>query len=509
MSKILIFQQRGWGVRIGHPIATQLNRDGHAIAAITAKKTTARFIQEQSDLNYFGILNHDEIIEFPEKVLEKFDVIPSLQKICDDLGVDSIWPIANRLRTHARSYKDKYYYSFRQNMNDKDIIIYIQALYLSLKSFLDEVKPDIILTPNFASVIQEITRLLAKKKSIPMVGVMYTKVDGRFSFIGSGFCDQGYFIDRYNDYSYDATSDEIKTKTVNFLEEQESATNKVNNIRPPKVRKTCVRRFKDIILPFYLCFRFYWRRSESRENRRANLGPTLDYRPPYYILRDHFMHLWNKRNAWQYPYSDIEKIKSPYAFFPLQFQPEEQIDVISGYFNNQIEIARLTAQSLPGDMTLVVKEHPSMIGRRSRSFYDKIARSPNVKLVAPDIDSQRAIHGAQIVLAPSGTVLMEAALMKIPAIQFGEMGITKLLPNITYHTDFPSLPKKIVEVLSSPFDDKKYDQSMRRYVACSYEHGFLMEYVKVWEKGGEGDEIDYLYRQYKDVISYYLNKKVA
>lgn len=503
MPKVLIFQQRGWGVRIGHPLAIRLKNDGHDVAAITAKKTTYRFIKDQSDLSYDHILNHDEIMEFPERILDRYDEIPSLQEMCDDLGVKSIWPIANRLRTHVRSYQDKYYYSFRQNMSDGDIITYIQALYLSIKSFLNEVNPDIILTPNFASVIQEITRLLAVKKSIPMVGIVYTKVDGRFSFIGSGFCEQGYFIDQYKAYDYSKASTDIKKQTDDFLKAQ-SGQDQVNNLRPPKKKPSLARRLKDIILPFYLCVRFYWKWDETHENRRTNLGATLDYRPPYYILRDHFMHLWNKRRALSYPYSDMADIQKPYAFFPLQFQPEEQIDVISGYFNNQIETARLTAQSLPGDMVLVVKEHPSMIGRRSRAFYDKIARSPNVKLVAPDVDAKAIIKGADIVLAPSGTVLMEAALMKIPAIQFGEMGITKLLPNVTHHTDFPSLSDKIVEVLSGKFDDKKYDQSMRHYVACSYEYGFLMEYVKVWEKGGEEDEIDYLYKHYKIMMNHFL-----
>lgn len=508
MPKVLIFQQRGWGVRIGHPLAKRLSNDGYDVAGITAKKSTHRFILTQSDFTYSNIMSHDKIMEQPEKVLEQYKNIPSLQEICDDLEVNGIWPIINRLRTHVRSYKDKYYYSFRQNMSDEDIIIYFKALYLSLKSFLDEANPDIILTPNFASAIQEVTRLLANKRSIPMVGIMYTKIDGRFSFIGSGFCDEGYFIEQYKNYNYDLSTTEIKQKTQNFLETHAGDKETITVLDTPK-RKSFMRMFKDIILPFYLCGKFYLKWNESRQNRRRNLGPTLDYRPPYYILRDHFVHLKNKRNALKYPYDsvhDIVEIK-PYAFFPLQFQPEEQIDVISGCFNNQIETARLTAQSLPGDMTLVVKEHPSMIGRRSRDFYDKIARSPNVNLISPDADTQKIIQGAKIILAPSGTVLMEAALAKIPAIQFGEMGITKLLPNITRHTDFTSLSDKIVEILSKPFDQNGYYNKMRHYVACSYEHGFLMEYVKVWEKGGGEDEIDYLHAQYRKLMSYYLKQK--
>ena len=53
----------------------------------------------------------------------------------------------------------------------------------------------------------------------------------------------------------------------------------------------------------------------------------------------------------------VVKLKS-FIYFPLQFQPEEIIDVKSPFFSNQIETARQVALSLPGSYTLVVKDHP-------------------------------------------------------------------------------------------------------------------------------------------------------
>ena len=49
---------------------------------------------------------------------------------------------------------------------------------------------------------------------------------------------------------------------------------------------------------------------------------------------------------------------------PLLLQPEENIDLVSTRFNNQIETARLVAMSLPANMCLVIKDHPHMIEKR-------------------------------------------------------------------------------------------------------------------------------------------------
>ena len=71
-------------------------------------------------------------------------------------------------------------------------------------------------------------------------------------------------------------------------------------------------------------------------------------------------------------------------------QPELAIDVLAPFFTNQIEVARLIAMSLPDDYTLVVKDHPIMVGLRRPRYLDKIQKLPNVKLIdysikTPDI----------------------------------------------------------------------------------------------------------------------------
>src|SRR3989344_3597300 len=114
------------------------------------------------------------------------------------------------------------------------------------------------------------------------------------------------------------------------------------------------------------------------------------------MLRDHYAKKWYRYCADRFPYHALDSIKK-YVYFPLQFQPEEAIDVTAPFFNNQIETARLVAQSLPDDFTLVVKDHPDMAELRSPSYLQKIARTPNVKLVDYRVSSERLLKDATLV----------------------------------------------------------------------------------------------------------------
>ena len=195
-----------------------------------------------------------------------------------------------------------------------------------------------------------------------------------------------------------------------------------------------------------------------------------------------------------YPFDKIKK----YAYFPLQFQPEETIDVRAPYFANQIETARLVAMSLPDDYTLVVKEHPGMIGKRPPSYIEKVARTVNVKLIDYRIPTEKVLKGATLVISPSSTTIAEAAFLKIPAIQLGDLGTTLKLPNVTHHTDMTTLSKKIRGVISNSLETDEYERRLENYVAAVFDTGFDYNYIKAWEQNMK--DMDELWNIYKNEI---------
>ena len=117
-KRVLIFQQRGWGMRVGHFLAKKLQTEGAALAAVVFKNSALRFHTRQTEVKYQFLISHDQIMENPKAYLGNDRY--TLAEICDDLGIDSIWPYVQSLRHHVRSYADKYYYGYKQQETDEE-----------------------------------------------------------------------------------------------------------------------------------------------------------------------------------------------------------------------------------------------------------------------------------------------------------------------------------------------------------------------------------------------------
>lgn len=487
-KRILIFQQRRWGETIGHFLAKKLQDEGALIAAMTFKKSSHHMILEQHDVSYHSVLSNDDIIEHPETYLH-----PSitLESICQELGIPTIWPMVMSLRNFVRSYREKYYYSFKQNVPDEGIALYAQALFSALKKLFVDFRPDIVLAPNFVSLPHIFTNLIAEKSGIPMLAVTDVKVHGVYIFTLGYKDDHGPFHTRLEALKRgEEVSNNIK-RARNYIDEFRRSFRTPHYAR--EVKKTAwSKRIDHEILPIkQIGVRFI----RGRNNRLSLLGPTLDDRTTRLIIRDYIMEKWYLWCANRFPYYPFKRL-GKFVYFPLQFQPEESIDVMAPYFSNQIETARQVALSLPGDYTLVVKDHPAMVGLRPLSYLEKIARSVNVKLIDWRIRSETVLKKTDLVVSPSSTTIAEAAMLKKPAIQLGDLGTTLMLPNVVRHTDLTTLSSKILDMLALNLNTEAYERNLLYYVAAAYDTGFSFNYIKAWRKGGsELEEVWQIYQR--------------
>jgi len=169
----------------------------------------------------------------------------------------------------------------------------------------------------------------------------------------------------------------------------------------------------------------------------------------------------------------------------LLLQPEENIDLISTKFNNQIETARQVAMSLPANMTLVVKDHPHMSDKRSTSYLEKIKHLPNVKLVDCRIPSWKIFEKAKIVIATSGTTVFEAAILNKYTIQLGKLGTIRMLPNVIYQPDLSLLKNTVMKVLAKNIDLEQTKKEMIQYVSAAIKKGLE---VNIWHNSLLKDE---------------------
>jgi hypothetical protein len=163
-----------------------------------------------------------------------------------------------------------------------------------------------------------------------------------------------------------------------------------------------------------------------------------------------------------------------YAFFPLNSEPEISLSIHSKAFVNQIEAVRAIARSLPIGMELLVKEHPRSIGYRSVGYYEKLLRIPNVRLVAPDVESAAVVQHARIVITLWSFVGFEAAIKGRPAIVLGTPSFTCLPETmIRSVSDINTLGRHVGELLASyQYDEHALESFVAANIDCSIPFDF-------------------------------------
>ncbi|PIS05293.1 MAG: hypothetical protein COT81_01905 [Candidatus Buchananbacteria bacterium CG10_big_fil_rev_8_21_14_0_10_42_9] len=497
-KRVLIFQQRGWGFRIGHYLAKRLVLEGAKIGALTFKRSTHNFIVEQKEVQYEMIINHDDIMSDPKSYLAGEHY--SLEEIGKALGIDSMWQIIATSRRHTRSYKDKFYYSYRQNVSDEEILDYVMAAYKCIKSIFEKFKPEVIIVPNFPDVFHIMCNLYAEQKGVTMLAITDPRIKGYNIFTHYYKENKGLFYDHVDALNAEKTNSPNRDKAKKYIQEFRAQFKKPYFTVVHSGGKTFKQWIKYWLKPWYHIWLWY---TTEHVNYIKSTGISIDYRPPRIILRDFFASRRYARFMDKYEYYPFDQIKK-FVYFPLQFQPEAVIDVAAPYYSNQIETARQIAMSLPGDYTLVVKEHPAMVGLRSPSYIEKLARTINVKLIDYRIPTQDVLKRTDLVISPNGTTLVEAAFYNKPAIQLGNLGTMLKLPNVFQHSDITTITSKIKELLKTNLQSPEYEQKLENYVAAVMDTGLEFNYYQVWEQAEKGD-MEKLWQFYRAEIKRVLN----
>ena len=168
-------------------------------------------------------------------------------------------------------------------------------------------------------------------------------------------------------------------------------------------------------------------------------------------------------------YDDADKITGKLAFYPLHVQPENSIDVLGPYVNDQLKLIKDIRRALPFDTTLVVKEHPNFLGMKSVGFFRELKRVPNVSLIRHDVSAFDLYRKVNLVLTVSGTAAYEAGLLGIPAVTFSPMYFGGL--SSVFYISHPSQLKEHAPRLLNGFrrDFEADCRFMESLVGCSRE----------------------------------------
>lgn len=112
-------------------------------------------------------------------------------------------------------------------------------------------------------------------------------------------------------------------------------------------------------------------------------------------------------------------VSSYYVLYPMQMQPEANLDVWGQKFRNQVKLIREIADRLPPDWHLLVKPNPKAKFEMSRSLLETLERHPSASPVFLSDQMSSILSRVDLVVTVTGTVATECVLSKKPVIQFG------------------------------------------------------------------------------------------
>ncbi len=165
-----------------------------------------------------------------------------------------------------------------------------------------------------------------------------------------------------------------------------------------------------------------------------------------------------------------------FAYFPLHYEPELSILLLSPFYFDQIELIKYIARSLPLEYKLYVKEHPAMVSKRARSYYKKLLKIPNVRLIHHKTPGFEILKHAKLVTAITGTTGWEAGLVGVPVVSFGEVFYNALSFVKRVH-NIEELPQVIRQQLFHFHYDEK---EMADFVAAVLAESVPFDFSKLW-----------------------------
>lgn len=198
-------------------------------------------------------------------------------------------------------------------------------------------------------------------------------------------------------------------------------------------------RIRDMLLrpeykPDYLAQTPWGARKRAVRNWMRNLPKPLWFRARLLISGDrlnyHYMasqliaqrywSLWPQRYRGQRPErrGDLRGMDTnkPLVFLPLQMSPEATIDYWStdtSWIDYENRVLSLL-DTYRGSCIFLVKEHPNVLGFRTRGFYRRLKSRNNCVMIAPEVSSNDVLDMCDATVICTGTVGFEAALRGVP-----------------------------------------------------------------------------------------------
>lgn len=472
--KICFFLQRRFAY-IGHAMACNIKEFAPEteFCALVNSRHSLEFINNQQDFKYTSLIIDEDIHASLYKETIDYEYLSWLEK---EYGIPNLWPYLyiDRIIMNGQFLRE-YPYN-HPTLSYEDMLRCLQVNAKAVIEFLEREKPDAVVISVVGSVASTMLYHFAKKKGIQTINIEFARIGNRIVFSED---DRTFTWVKKRFLEIEAGSASTKTEEAkkfllefrgnpapydaNFMQEfyaKKGRFTELKFLHPQKLAKS---------IPWHVTTFF-----ADMQKQKNNVYTDIFI---WWALWDKLKRKMRSFIGFSDLYTKPD-FEGRFAYFPLHIEPEIAIMRYAPYHTNQQEIIRTIARALPVDMMLYVKEHPGMIGYRTRVYYKEILKIPNVRLINPNVPGNELSRHAALTTTITSTAGWEAMLCKKPAITFGSTYYNDI-PGVKHCNSFEELPYLVKEQLEKW---QSNDKVLINYISALLEDSVAVNFSAMWNE---------------------------
>ena len=147
--------------------------------------------------------------------------------------------------------------------------------------------------------------------------------------------------------------------------------------------------------------------------------------------------------------TDIDKKDSFIVLYPLQMQPEANIDVWGFKYRDQLNLIKQICNVLPDNVLLVVKPNPKSKYELSEEIIQYVKNNRKIIPLKHSVSMDGILSQIDLVTTVTGTIAIESILSNIPVVTF-----IKTINNEQENCRFIESVDRLPEVINDVIEDK-------------------------------------------------------
>lgn len=469
--KVGFFLQRRFAY-VGHEMA-RLLKERYGVSEFcgyVGMRSSYEFLKNQKDISYTSLVLEDDV--YAQYRDEKTD-LDFLRKLELKTVPPTLWRYIclDRVVRYGQLVRE-YPHDTAPYTHDEMLRI-VQVTAKEVARFLDTERPDVLMFSVIGNISSLLLYNLAKERGVRTLIIDSARIGNKF-FVSEEYDHSTYLEQTFKRIraSGSPRREEARELLARFQKESRyylensQAMGHFSQVRKPSVLKDLsLTRLWKIFFSFFALTREYMR----FKNDYVTLNPLLAF-------TDKLRRKGRLLRGYADLYDRAEE-GGQFVYFPLHSEPEAYPSLLAPAYTDQVWLIEQIARSIPAHMTLYVKDHPVMLGYRRRSFYKRIKKLPNVKLIDARSDSLSLIKKSKMVITILGTAGWEAVLLKKPVIIFGKV-FYQHVPCAKRCESIEELPALVNDLLTTFTYD---EEVLTDFIAALLEESVDVDIVHMWD----------------------------